>query len=93
MAVTTLIPTFVHVVAGLGAIVTQKSQLLAPVAELLDEKLADGTALLRYDQRKVLRAVFRAEMAGYFIALLLTALGALALWHAGWWAIGLLGLP
>ncbi len=92
MAVTTLIPTFAHVVVGLGAIVTQKSQLLAPVADLLEEKLNDGTALLRYDQREVLRAVFRAEMAGYFIAFLLTVLGALALWHAGWWTIGALGL-
>ena len=82
---TTLIPTIVHVVASLGAIVTQKSHLLNKVADTSQTKLDSGADLTAYDQRALLGREFRAQAGGLFSAFAATALLSLGLWHGSGW--------
>ncbi|RUS63448.1 hypothetical protein EGN72_04220 [Pseudorhodobacter sp. E13] len=64
MAATTLVPTLVHLIAGLGAVWTQKSRLLHPVAaKLAAQPVTKPFAEIEIDQ--MLRTIGRATLWGY----------------------------
>ncbi|MEO0990945.1 MAG: hypothetical protein AAFX00_08360 [Pseudomonadota bacterium] len=71
MVFTTLIPTLVHLIAGLGAIVTQRARISAEVAEALRAQVWTGEVLPVAVVTDLIRKVQRAERWGYFSATVL----------------------
>ncbi|MEM9350270.1 MAG: hypothetical protein AAGA47_08415 [Pseudomonadota bacterium] len=77
MVATTLIPTLVHVVAGLGAVLTQSSRLLTRQAREI-EGWTDVPALIT--RRDTARAISRAKALGLAIATAIIGGFCIGLW-------------
>ena len=67
MAVTTLIPTAIHLIAGLGAVWSQKSRVLLPVAHSLAAHPKDKP-FAEVDIDEMMRGIGHATLWGYFWA-------------------------
>ena len=67
MAVTTLIPTAIHLIAGLGAVWSQKSRVLLPVAHRLAAQPKDKP-FAEVDIDEMMRGIGHATLWGYFWA-------------------------
>uniref|UniRef100_UPI004048A28F hypothetical protein n=1 Tax=Pseudomonadota TaxID=1224 RepID=UPI004048A28F len=67
MAVTTLIPTAFHLIAGLGAVWSQKSRVLLPVAHSLAAQPKDKP-FAEVDIDEMMRGIGHATLWGYFWA-------------------------
>ena len=67
MAVTTLIPTAIHLIAGLGAVWSQKSRVLLPVAHSLAAQPKDKP-FAEVDIDEMMRGIGHATLWGYFWA-------------------------
>ncbi len=67
MAVTTLIPTAFHLIAGLGAVWSQKSRVLLPVAHRLAAQPKDKP-FAEVDIDEMMRGIGHATLWGYFWA-------------------------
>ena len=67
MAVTTLIPTAIHLIAGIGAVWSQKSRVLLPVAHRLAAQPKDKP-FAEVDIDEMMRGIGHATLWGYFWA-------------------------
>lgn len=81
MIATTLLPTLIHLIAGLGGIFTYRAHVLTREAEILSTKLESGAALPEIDRRDIVLRVRRAGFIGFGLATLCTvALLAFLVW-------------
>ncbi|PWK57324.1 hypothetical protein C7455_11251 [Roseicyclus mahoneyensis] len=85
MVATTLLPTFVHVLLGLGAVLSHRGHMLSDAALVLEAKLASGAALTVIERADMVGHVRRARWAGYGAAAVITgvlfALVLYPIWH------------
>lgn len=71
MVATTLVPTFVHLVAGVGAILTHRLRMRARVAKTLQAALDECRELTVTDRSRMLRTLSLSAWFGYGIAVVL----------------------
>lgn len=84
MCLTTLIPTIIHLWAGLGAVLTQWSWMLRRVA---DDFEAEPQPLSQARANYFTRRVGRAHFVGIMVAFLVLALISFGIWRAVlWWS-------
>jgi hypothetical protein len=74
MVATTLLPTFVHLLWGLGAALSHRGHILSDAAAVLEAKLASDSPLTEIERGDLLHQVGRAHMTGYGAALVVTSL-------------------
>lgn len=72
MVLTTLLPTAIHVVAGLGALLTHKSRLRRRVADRLQAALTVSADLIVRERGELVSQIHRASLWGYGAALFVT---------------------
>jgi hypothetical protein len=86
MAVTTLIPTVIHLLAGLAALVTRKSRMTARVGRRLRE-LRDDPAMPVFSKVELAQRVGELRVAwalGPFLGTILAMLVGPLLWDVGY---------
>lgn len=71
MVLTTLLPTMVHIVAGLGAVIAQGSRLSRRQARVIEEWQATGATPSLKQRRQVAKRINRARFFGYALATIL----------------------
>lgn len=87
MVATTLLPTFVHVIAGLGAALTQRSQAISFIADKVEQHMTEtpDEPLPEFEIPGLVARARRASAAGYVWATLavgvITAAMGLACWQ------------
>lgn len=90
MVATTLVPTIVHVIVGLGAALTYRSNMLKQVANLLREKETAGAEKLnKAELQKAQITIWMANTGGIAFSTLLTFGAAYIIGSLGWWGISL----
>ncbi len=75
MVATTLLPTAIHVIAGLGAVLTHRSRQTASVARRLEQAQAEGTTLLDPELNILVSKLHRATLWGYGVAAFAVVIG------------------
>lgn len=72
MIATTLLPTVIHLIAGLGGVFTYRAHVLTREADILSARLESGEALSAIDRRDMVLRVRRAGFVGFGFATLCT---------------------
>lgn len=87
MVTTTLLPTFVHFLLGLGAVLSHRGHLLARVADTLEAKLAANAPLNVIERHDLVGQIRLARWAGYGAALIITIVIFAAVILPIWWMV------